>query len=343
ALMNPDILESANIPEHISKPFVDQWNDTSYDMQDVAQRFAKELQEQAKVAVNSEQMEQQISEVVRRFAKDELDKIQTFKEMQADQGRVFRINLEGLDVAAMQAEWHRLSNDSDARYQLLNKNCSSIVAKVLKAGGADKLIGHTWRPKFGVWTPTELFNFAQDLQEAQLVSHTKKDKQHIDTDSLQSTDRVLESLGESKQTTLDLSSVLTKDELKNEAKVFAKPIGESYQKILDQLDLLHATQGDKQLEAGLRLNNLVDDYVSNHEKSGRNTALLSLKNRVTESLYSNVAQESRVEIAKLSADRIDLAVDLLHRLRSSTNEVSSVVDIKSLADGTKYNSQESLA
>ncbi|SYZ81331.1 autotransporter adhesin [Vibrio paracholerae] len=343
ALMNPDILESANIPEHISKPFVDQWNDTSYDMQDVAQRFAKELQEQAKVAVNSEQMEQQISEVVRRFAQDELDKIQTFKEMQADQGRVFRINLEGLDVAAMQAEWHRLSNDSDARYQLLNKNCSSIVAKVLKAGGADKLIGHTWRPKFGVWTPTELFNFAQDLQEAQLVSHTKKDKQHIDTDSLQSTDRVLESLGESKQTTLDLSSVLTKDELKNEAKVFAKPIGESYQKILDQLDLLHATQGDKQLEAALRLNNLVDDYVSSHEKSGRNTALLSLKNRVTESLYSNVAQESRVEIAKLSADRIDLAVDLLHRLRSSTNEVSSVVDIKSLADGTKYNSQESLA
>ncbi|EOX1813553.1 MARTX multifunctional-autoprocessing repeats-in-toxin holotoxin RtxA [Vibrio cholerae] len=343
ALMNPDILESANIPEHISKPFVDQWNDTSYDMQDVAQRFAKELQEQAKVAVNSEQMEQQISEVVRRFAQDELDKIQTFKEMQADQGRVFRINLEGLDVAAMQAEWHRLSNDSDARYQLLNKNCSSIVAKVLKAGGADKLIGHTWRPKFGVWTPTELFNFAQDLQEAQLVSHTKKDKQHIDTDSLQSTDRVLESLGESKQTTLDLSSVLTKDELKNEAKVFAKPIGESYQKILDQLDLLHATQGDKQLEAALRLNNLVDDYVSSHEKSGRNTALLSLKNRVTESLYSNVAQESRVEIVKLSADRIDLAVDLLHRLRSSTNEVSSVVDIKCLADGTKYNSQESLA
>uniref|UniRef100_UPI003F586947 membrane-targeted effector domain-containing toxin n=1 Tax=Vibrio cholerae TaxID=666 RepID=UPI003F586947 len=109
------------------------------------------------------------------------------------------------------------------------------------------------------------------------------------------------------------------------------------------MDLLHATQGDKQLEAGLRLNNLVDDYVSSHEKSGRNTALLSLKNRVTESLYSNVAQESRVEIAKLSADRIDLAVDLLHRLRSSTNEVSSVVDIKSLADGTKYNSQESLA
>ncbi|TXX59633.1 MARTX multifunctional-autoprocessing repeats-in-toxin holotoxin RtxA, partial [Vibrio cholerae] len=179
ALMNPDILESANIPEHISKPFVDQWNDTSYDMQDVAQRFAKELQEQAKVAVNSEQMEQQISEVVQRFAQDELDKIQTFKETQADQGRVFRINLEGLDVAAMQAEWHRLSNDPDARYQLLTKNCSSTVAKVLKAGGADKLIGHTWLPKFGVWTPTELFNFGQALQEAQLEIAAKKQSHQV--------------------------------------------------------------------------------------------------------------------------------------------------------------------
>ncbi|EKF9069076.1 MARTX multifunctional-autoprocessing repeats-in-toxin holotoxin RtxA [Vibrio cholerae] len=179
ALMNPDILESANIPEHISKPFVDQWNDTSYDMQDVAQRFAKELQEQAKVAVNSEQMEQQISEVVQRFAQDELDKIQAFKDTQADQGRVFRINLEGLDVAAMQAEWNRLSNDPDARYQLLTKNCSSTVAKVLKAGGADKLIGHTWRPKFGVWTPTELFNFGQALQEAQLEIAAKKQSHQV--------------------------------------------------------------------------------------------------------------------------------------------------------------------
>ncbi|MDE1333242.1 MARTX multifunctional-autoprocessing repeats-in-toxin holotoxin RtxA [Vibrio aestuarianus] len=161
--------------------------------------------------------------------------------------------------------------------------------------------------------------------------------------SHQSAERALESLGEGKQTTLDLSSVSTKDELKNEAKVFAKPIGESYQKILDQLDLLHTTQGDKQIEAALRVNNLVDDYVSHHEKSGRNSALLSLKNRVSESLYNNVAQETRVEIAKLSATRIDLAADLLHRLRSSTNKVSSVVDIKHLADGTKYSSQESLA
>ncbi len=59
--------------------------------------------------------------MVRQFAERALEEIETFKASQADQGRVFRINLEGLDLAAMQAEWHRLSNDPDARYQLLTK------------------------------------------------------------------------------------------------------------------------------------------------------------------------------------------------------------------------------
>ncbi|WP_032474214.1 hypothetical protein, partial [Vibrio cholerae] len=40
-----------------------------------------------------------------QFAERALEEIETFKASQADQGRVFRINLEGLDVAAMQAEW----------------------------------------------------------------------------------------------------------------------------------------------------------------------------------------------------------------------------------------------
>lgn len=173
-LGNPDMLETTGIPAHVFQPFVDQWNDTSYDMMDVANRFAEELQKQAQASGDPALVEKRIGNVVRQFAERALEEIETFKASQADQGRVFRINLEGLDVAAMQAEWHRLSNDPDARYQLLTKNCSSTVAKVLKAGGADKLIGHTWRPKFGVWTPTELFNFGQALQEAQLEIVAKK-------------------------------------------------------------------------------------------------------------------------------------------------------------------------
>ncbi|ELJ8516469.1 MARTX multifunctional-autoprocessing repeats-in-toxin holotoxin RtxA [Vibrio cholerae] len=300
ALMNPDILESANIPEHISKPFVDQWNDTSYDMQDVAQRFAKELQEQAKVAANSEQMEQQISEVVQRFAQDELDKIQTFKETQADQGRVFRINLEGLDVAAMQAEWHRLSNDPDARYQLLTKNCSSTVAKVLKAGGADKLIGHTWLPKFGVWTPTELFNFGQALQEAQLEIAAKKQSHQV-TD-------VLDALsGNKAKVAVDLAQIFTVQELKERAKVFAKPIGASYQGILDQLDLVHQAKGRDQIAASFELNKKIHDYIAEHPTSGRNQALTQLKEQVTSALFIGKMQVAQAGIDAIAQTRPELA------------------------------------
>lgn len=178
-LGNPDMLETTGIPAHVFQPFVEQWNDTSYDMMDVANRFAQELRLQAQRSDDPELLEKRIGNVVRQFAERALEEIETFKASQADQDRVFRINLEGLDVAAMQAEWHRLSNDPDARYQLLTKNCSSTVAKVLKAGGADKLIGHTWLPKFGVWTPTELFNFGQALQEAQLEIAAKKQSHQV--------------------------------------------------------------------------------------------------------------------------------------------------------------------
>ncbi|QXC56231.1 MARTX multifunctional-autoprocessing repeats-in-toxin holotoxin RtxA [Vibrio mimicus] len=141
-LGNPDMLASTGIPAHVFQPFVDQWNDTSYDMMDVANRFAEELQKQAQASGDPALVDKRIDNVVRLFAERALEEIEAFKASQADEGRVFRINLEGLDVAAMQAEWNRLSNDPDARYQLLTKNCSSTVAKVLKAGGADKLIGH---------------------------------------------------------------------------------------------------------------------------------------------------------------------------------------------------------
>lgn len=178
-LGNPDMLASTGIPAHVFQPFVDQWNDTSYDMMDVANRFAEELQKQAQASGDPALVDKRIDNVVRLFAKRALEEIEAFKASQADEDRVFRINLEGLDVAAMQAEWNRISNDPDARYQLLTKNCSSTVAKVLKAGGADKLIGHTWRPKFGVWTPTELFNFGQALQEAQLEIAAKKQSHQV--------------------------------------------------------------------------------------------------------------------------------------------------------------------
>ncbi|WP_319924498.1 MARTX multifunctional-autoprocessing repeats-in-toxin holotoxin RtxA [Xenorhabdus littoralis] len=187
ALANPRLLESAGIPEPIYRPYMKQWEDGSMDMLEVGKNFAQALRTAAKQS--PELTEKRITNVIRQFAKHELSDIQDFKASEGDQGRVFRINLAGLDTAAMQAEWHKISQNPDARYQLLTDNCSTIVARVLKAGGADKVIGHTWRPKFGVWTPTELFNFSQKLQEAQIEQTSPKPKRVVSED--------LEALGHS--------------------------------------------------------------------------------------------------------------------------------------------------
>ncbi|MDR0219282.1 MAG: MARTX multifunctional-autoprocessing repeats-in-toxin holotoxin RtxA [Enterobacteriaceae bacterium] len=188
ALANPNLLNAAGIPEHISRPFIQQWEDSSLDMLEVGKNFAEALRAAAKQQ-SPELAEKRITNVIRQFAEQELVDIQGFKTRKANQGRVFRINLAGLDSAAMQAEWQKISQNPDARYQLATNNCSSIVARVLKAGGADQLIGHTWRPHFGIWTPTELFNYAQALQEVQAETALKKPN-HLtgetspDTDSL---------------------------------------------------------------------------------------------------------------------------------------------------------------
>ncbi|EKF9264356.1 MARTX multifunctional-autoprocessing repeats-in-toxin holotoxin RtxA [Vibrio cholerae] len=299
-LGNPDMLETTGIPAHVFQPFVEQWNDTSYDMMDVANRFAQELRLQAQRSDDPELLEKRIDNVVRQFAERALEEIETFKASQADQGRVFRINLEGLDVAAMQAEWHRLSNDPDARYQLLTKNCSSTVAKVLKAGGADKLIGHTWLPKFGVWTPTELFNFGQALQEAQLEIAAKKQSHQV-TD-------VLDALsGNKAKVAVDLAQIFTVQELKERAKVFAKPIGASYQGILDQLDLVHQAKGRYQIAASFELNKKINDYIAEHPTSGRNQALTQLKEQVTSALFIGKMQVAQAGIDAIAQTRPELA------------------------------------
>ncbi|WP_338191980.1 hypothetical protein, partial [Proteus mirabilis] len=48
--------------------------------------------------------------VTNEFAEQKQKSIDRFKTSLPDEGRVFRINLEGLDVAAMQAEWKRIKN-----------------------------------------------------------------------------------------------------------------------------------------------------------------------------------------------------------------------------------------
>ncbi|MDX7987768.1 MARTX multifunctional-autoprocessing repeats-in-toxin holotoxin RtxA [Xenorhabdus sp. 12] len=178
ALANPILLETTGIPEYIYRPFLAQWADPGMDMNEVGQRFAEVLRMAAQMQ-SPKRVEKLIENVTRQFAERELSDINDFKNSKIVPGRVYRINLEGLDVGAMQAEWHKISSDPDARYQLLTKNCSSVVARILQAGGADKVLGNKWRPFFGVWTPNELFQFGEALQKATQLNKIKEKWQRL--------------------------------------------------------------------------------------------------------------------------------------------------------------------
>ncbi|WP_323952276.1 MARTX multifunctional-autoprocessing repeats-in-toxin holotoxin RtxA [Aeromonas hydrophila] len=97
------------------------------------------------------------------------------------------------------------------------------------------------------------------------------------------------------------------DELKKAAQVFAKPIGESYQQILDQLATLHGASGQAKVEAALRLNNLIDDYLVKHEGSGRNPALSKLQSQLHGNLYHGELASLQTEVTALAKTRPDLA------------------------------------
>lgn len=103
------------------------------------------------------------------------------------------------------------------------------------------------------------------------------------------------------------ADVYSPDELKKAAQVFAKPIGESYQQILDQLATLHGASGQAKIEAALRLNNLIDDYLVKHEGSGRNPALSKLQSQLHGNLYHGELASLQTEVTALAKTRPDLA------------------------------------
>lgn len=103
------------------------------------------------------------------------------------------------------------------------------------------------------------------------------------------------------------ADVYSPDELKKAAQVFAKPIGESYQQILDQLATLHGASGQAKVEAALRLNNLIDDYLVKHEGSGRNPALSKLQSQLHGNLYRGELASLQTEVTALAKTRPDLA------------------------------------
>ncbi|NOJ14427.1 MARTX multifunctional-autoprocessing repeats-in-toxin holotoxin RtxA [Vibrio splendidus] len=117
----------------------------------------------------------------------------------------------------------------------------------------------------------------------------------------------LESLGNKTKLVVDLSTIMTKQELKDGGKVFAKPIGASYQAILDQVELVHSSIGRDQVGASFELNKQINNYLAEHPTSGRNLALTTLKEQVNIALFSGKMKVTQESIDAIAQTRTDLA------------------------------------
>src|ERR1700722_1471278 len=60
-------------------------------------------------------------------------------------------------VREMQGKWNSIRTKENAHYRFLFKNCSTIVARVLRAGGYS---ANLWRDHSMLWTPNKIKEFA---------------------------------------------------------------------------------------------------------------------------------------------------------------------------------------
>ena len=80
-----------------------------------------------------------------------------------------RYELYNLDVTAMKAEWDSIRTKPNAHYQLLAKNCSTIVARVMREGGAADKLSLLKAASYAhnlYWTPKNVAEFCDQLVSA---------------------------------------------------------------------------------------------------------------------------------------------------------------------------------
>lgn len=71
------------------------------------------------------------------------------------------VAIRGLDMPAMKEEWDRIAGKQGSHWKILDKNCASIVARILKAGGGDH---HAAFHKHQlVWWPTDVIRYASTM------------------------------------------------------------------------------------------------------------------------------------------------------------------------------------
>jgi hypothetical protein len=76
--------------------------------------------------------------------------------------------IEGLFEEHMKIEWDAIMNKPNAHYMFLPKNCSTIVARVLKAGGATEMMSTANALIYGhnvYWTPKDVAQLCDKIKD----------------------------------------------------------------------------------------------------------------------------------------------------------------------------------
>jgi hypothetical protein len=87
---------------------------------------------------------------------------------------VYAIN--HLNINTMKALWDGIRTKPQAHYRLLPKNCSTIVARVLRAGGAGRHLNAIKELSYAhnaYWTPKNVAQFCNQLRDAGEAVKTK--------------------------------------------------------------------------------------------------------------------------------------------------------------------------
>lgn len=109
---------------------------------------------------------------------------------------------------------------------------------------------------------------------------------------------------------IELNVIISKDELKKQASVMGKPIGYSYKKILNIIDLINSTSNSERIKNIFILKSEIERYISDHPTSGRNKAFLTLGEKIDKSLFNSKMQPAKNAILRLTKTQPEIAARL---------------------------------
>jgi len=91
---------------------------------------------------------------------------------------VIKIDNKSIDTQAMLSKWAEIRGKENAHYRYLRKNCSTIVARVLRVGTKS---GSGWHRHSTIWTPLKVKRFALDIggKELDWISFVEEISPHV--------------------------------------------------------------------------------------------------------------------------------------------------------------------